>query len=264
MEHLDLIPGLLRGKGVEIGAFKTPLPGITPVYLDRFAEYAGERTLADYYGDACSIPFADSSLDYVATSHVLEHVANPLAALREWYRALRHGGVVYLVVPDRRKTFDHPRALTSVEHMRDDFLRGTTQVDGTHIDDFAFGVEWALFSPHCPPAEAPAAREALAAGYRHAIAHGQEINIHFHTFEPTTGVALIEAGNEARLWPGRFVIEHVHEDFPASNPNGFLIVARVRKTVGERLRALVEPPGLLPTARRMSAPVSDSRFSSGN
>jgi hypothetical protein len=51
MEHLDLIPGLLRGKGVEIGPFKTPLPGITPVYLDRFAEYAGERTLADCYGD---------------------------------------------------------------------------------------------------------------------------------------------------------------------------------------------------------------------
>src|SRR5471032_2472484 len=62
--------------GVEIGAFKSPIPGLAPrpIYVDRFRDYAGERCLADYYGDATELPFRDNSLDYVVTSHVLEHV----------------------------------------------------------------------------------------------------------------------------------------------------------------------------------------------
>jgi SAM-dependent methyltransferase len=254
MEHIDIIPKTLGGIGVEIGAFKTPLPGIKPIYLDRFSEYAGEPTLADYYGDACDLPFYGSSLDYVASSHVLEHVANPLAALREWYLALRHGGIIYLVIPDRRKTFDHPRSLTAPEHLLDDFRRGTTQVDGTHIEDFVHGVDWRMFSPSTPVEETPAAREALLAGYRHAILNGMEVNIHFHTFEPPSAVAAIELGNRARVWPGRIKVRMVTEGFPASNPNGFLIIAEVRKTVRERIRAAFGPRGLRKDARPMNRP----------
>ena len=126
----------LRGKrgeerdfGVEVGAFKTPVPGIRPFYVDRFAEYAHERVLADYYGDLCGLPFRDDSLDYVVASHVIEHVANPVKALWECARVVRHGGMVYLVVPDRRFTFDHTRALTPPEHMIADFDRGTNPSD---------------------------------------------------------------------------------------------------------------------------------------
>lgn len=105
MEHREFVSRYLTGLGVEIGAFTTPIPGIKPIYLDRFPEYAREKTLADYYGDACDLPFHDSSLNFVATSHVLEHVANPLAALVEWFRALRHDGIIYMVIPDFTKTF---------------------------------------------------------------------------------------------------------------------------------------------------------------
>jgi hypothetical protein len=251
VEHLDFIPRLLREPGVEIGAFKTPLPGIAPIYLDRFAEYAGERTLADYYGDACSIPFRDASLAYVASSHVIEHVANPLAALREWCRVLRHNGVIYMVVPDRRKTFDHLRPLTPVTHLLDDFRTGTTQVDGTHIDEFTFGVDWALFSPATKPEDVASAQRDLVNGYREAIRQGTEINIHFHTFEPGSMAELIAAGNAQRLWPGSLDVEIVCEDFPSSNPNGFLIVARYRRPFLERWRRLGRPTGLLPSATKL-------------
>ncbi|HEY5551003.1 MAG TPA: methyltransferase domain-containing protein, partial [Opitutaceae bacterium] len=147
MENTDIVPRYLAGSGVEIGAFKTPIPGIRPVYVDRFANYAGEPTHADFYGDACELPFHDSSLRYVASSHVLEHVANPFAALAEWFRVLKHGGCIYMVVPDRRRTFDHARPLTDVAHMLADFRNGTTQSDATHIDDFVHGVDWRTFSP---------------------------------------------------------------------------------------------------------------------
>ena len=123
MEHLDIVAQYLREPGIEIGAFTTPVPGIKPIYLDRFAEYAGIATLNDYIGDACDLPFYDSSLRYVVTSHVLEHVANPLAALSEWYRVLMHGGIIYAVIPDRRKTFDRNRALTTVDHIYEDFKK---------------------------------------------------------------------------------------------------------------------------------------------
>ena len=95
--------------GVEIGAFKSPIPGLAPrpIYVDRFRDYAGARCLADYYGDATELPFRDNSLDYVVTSHVLEHVPNPVKALAEWYRVLRPGGIIYCLVPDRRYTWDH-------------------------------------------------------------------------------------------------------------------------------------------------------------
>ena len=107
----------LNGIGVEIGAFETPSPLIKPFYVDRFAEFAGKKCLADYWGDACHVPFRNNSLDYVVTSHVLEHVANPVAALLEWHRVLKNNGLIYMVVPDRRYTFDHQREITSPEHM---------------------------------------------------------------------------------------------------------------------------------------------------
>ena len=46
------------------------------------------------------------------------------------------GGIIYMVVPDRRHTWDHARPLTPPEHMWEDYIAGTSQVDGTHINDF--------------------------------------------------------------------------------------------------------------------------------
>jgi len=251
MEHRDIVPRYLHGAGVEIGAFTTPIPGIKPIYVDRFAEYAGHKTNAEYYGDACDLPFYDHSLQYVASSHVLEHVANPLAALKEWYRVLRHGGIIYMVIPDRRKTFDRHRELTCVEHMVDDFRRGTTQCDPTHIDDFIYQVEFSEFWANTPRELEQEKRDELATKYRQAIGGGVEINIHFHVFQSATALELIAAGNREQVWGGRIEPIEVHEGFPASLPNGFLIVARVNKPWTARFRSAFSSKGLRPDARRL-------------
>ncbi len=256
MEHLDFVSTYLAGTGVEVGAFKTPIPGIRPIYVDRFREYAGEPTLAEYYGDACDLPFEDSSLDFVATSHVLEHVANPLAALREWHRVLRHGGIIYMVVPDRTLTFDRLRALTPVGHLLDDFRKEVTQVDGTHIDDFVFGVDWALFSPGTPAGDEMPAREALAENYRRSVKSGLEINIHFHTFERASAVEMIAAGNASKVWNGSIQVIEGADRFPGSNPNGFLLIARVLKPWTTRLAASFGKKGLKPSARKFAPPAA--------
>jgi SAM-dependent methyltransferase len=251
MEHTDIVPRYLVGPGVEIGAFKTPIPLISPVYVDRFSTYAGEPTMADYFGDACDLPFHDDSVNYVASSHLLEHVANPLEALKEWTRAIRHGGYIYMVIPDRRFTFDSRRSVTEPAHMLHDFRAGVNQVDGTHIDDFVFGIDWNTFSPGTALNDRDEARSSLAKTYRSSVEAGLEINIHFHTFEPESATELIEIGNRECIWHGRLEIREVVERFPSSNPNGFLIVAKVRKGLRHRIRATFAGKGLKPDAKRM-------------
>lgn len=77
----------------------------------------------------------DSSYDFALSSHCLEHVANPLAALKEWFRVTRPGGWLVLALPDPRRTFDHRRPVTAFEHLLEDSERGTREDDLTHLDE---------------------------------------------------------------------------------------------------------------------------------
>ena len=250
MDHTDTAPKYLKGDGVEIGAYIRPIPGISPIYVDRYAHYAGENTCADYYGDASDLPFHDSCLDYVASSHLLEHSANPLQSLAEWFRVLKHGGIIYSVIPDRKRIFDHPRPLTEVAHMVEDFRNGTTMGDPTHIDDFVYGVDWKEFSPDSKPENYDKERDEFAANYRRKLKETGEINIHFHTFESHTMVDLIKAGNNEPAWPGRMEVLEIQEKFPFPDHMGFLIVAKVFKKMGPRIRSLIGPKGLREDAKK--------------
>jgi SAM-dependent methyltransferase len=73
--------------------------------------------------------------DAVLSSHVLEHLANPLGALREWLRVLRPGGSFLIVLPHKEGCADHRRPTTPLEHMVEDERRGTGEDDMTHADE---------------------------------------------------------------------------------------------------------------------------------
>lgn len=79
------------------------------------------------------IGLPNAAYDFVLSSHCLEHVANPLAALREWKRVTRPGGHLILILPDPRRTFDHRRPITTLGHLREDFARSTREDDTTHV-----------------------------------------------------------------------------------------------------------------------------------
>ena len=76
----------------------------------------------DYPGyDGLHLPFPDDSQDVVHSSHVLEHVADDAATLREWWRVIRTGGYLITFVPhaflyERRLTV--PPSRWSGEHLR--------------------------------------------------------------------------------------------------------------------------------------------------
>lgn len=78
---------------------------------------------------------ADCSYDAVLSSHVVEHLANPLRALAEWRRVVRPGGHLLMIAPHKEGTFDHRRPITSLEHLVDDEHRGTGEDDLTHLEE---------------------------------------------------------------------------------------------------------------------------------
>ena len=92
----------------------------------------GQRFIGEG-ADLSQIP--DGKYDFVLSSHMLEHSANPLRALGEWKRALRPVGGLILVVPARDGAFDHRRPITTMEHLIGDYEKGTTEDDLTHLEE---------------------------------------------------------------------------------------------------------------------------------
>lgn len=73
--------------------------------------------------------------EFIAASHVLEHLANPVAALARWAGLLGPGGAIIVVVPHKDGMFDHRRETTSAEHMWADYIGRTSEDDTTHFDE---------------------------------------------------------------------------------------------------------------------------------
>lgn len=87
-----------RGMGVDVGSgdFRAFQNWIT---LDNGMDFGGKR-VADIHaaGDGI-LPFSDSSLDFVVSSHYLEHVVDFRLTLAEWWRVIRKGGHLVLYLP---------------------------------------------------------------------------------------------------------------------------------------------------------------------
>jgi SAM-dependent methyltransferase len=80
---------------------------------------------------------ADGTYDVLLSSHVLEHLANPLRGVYEWLRVLKEDGLLVLVLPHLDGTFDHSRPVTPLEHIVADYQQGTTEHDDTHLDEIS-------------------------------------------------------------------------------------------------------------------------------
>lgn len=76
------------GTGIDVGAGLWPLPGATPV--DIWRGPGASRKLDE---------FSDCSVDYLFSSHCLEHITAWQKELMRWVRLVRPDGIVFLYLP---------------------------------------------------------------------------------------------------------------------------------------------------------------------
>jgi len=121
------------GKGLEIGGSAHNPFGLNTLNADftdsmetKFKREeisrCGSAMKVDIIANGGNIPLPDGSQDFVVSSHVLEHFPNPIKALLEWDRLVRPGGIIFMIVPHKERTFDKHHARTSLQHLIEDFL----------------------------------------------------------------------------------------------------------------------------------------------
>lgn len=132
-----IVPREMRG--LEIGAFD--LPFVTPEEGDvEFLDYAPTEELQENAraapghspdfvapvnyvvntGDWSEIP---EGYDWIAAAHVIEHVPSIIDWLNEAGNRLKANGILFLVVPDKRFTFDYFRPETTLGQILEDHYR---------------------------------------------------------------------------------------------------------------------------------------------
>jgi SAM-dependent methyltransferase len=158
MAGRDTLRAHLAGSGIEVGPGHVPFEvpaGVSVRYVDRltsdehsrlFPEMAGSfgfvepDVLADLDTDRLGA-IASESEDFVIGSHVIEHLADPLGFLDDVHRVLRPGGVLLILVPDRRYTFDRDRSPTPLACLVRDHDAGATAPDDAHLLEFLLDVD---------------------------------------------------------------------------------------------------------------------------
>lgn len=137
----------ISGQGIEIGAFASPLPvpaSAKVTYVDKYNiddldanhKVVG-LSLKDFGVDLSSVvkpdivddgeclaKVGDYSQDFVIANHVLEHFEDPIKGFKNMLRILRHGGILYLSLPEMRHSFDSIRDQTPFEHIQKDYEEG--------------------------------------------------------------------------------------------------------------------------------------------
>ena len=195
----QLLP-VLRGNGIEVGPGGNPALESDDVrsvrYVEKMSASEWSRTYpkvsldeavlarwADYaIASAEQLDgFEPGSLDFVFSSHVFEHLVNPLQVLQNWWRCLTPGGVIAAVVPDARYSFDLRQPITGT----DAFL--SQHRAGGHERTAAMYAQWCR---HTAPEVDPARlRE-------------RDYAIHVNYFSPASACAMLEVFREMVADPG--------------------------------------------------------------
>lgn len=171
-------------RGLEIGAFDLPfiLPNEGDVSFADYQSTAQLRQLArttEGHSSDCVVPVTyllgtndwsavPGDFDWVAAAHVIEHAPSMIDWLRHIGDRLQPGGILFLVIPDKRYTFDYFRPETSLgkiltDHWSGKHRPGPGDVFDAHYYTRALDVD-ALWDFDNPPrfGDSPPAPDVLA------------------------------------------------------------------------------------------------------
>ncbi len=85
-------------------------------------QLCGEALKVDIvsYGD--DLPFKDKTFDFVISSHTIEHIFDPIKALKEWIRVVKPGGYIFTIAPITEQVPGETRPTTSLAELVDRYL----------------------------------------------------------------------------------------------------------------------------------------------
>ena len=143
----------IRWEGIEIGWLINPTLVDKSKAVVKYVDYLTEDQLKVNYNEIKNQNFQridyicmadnldkieDNSQDFVIWNHLFEHLNNPIKTLIEWNRVLKNGGLIYMAIPDKRRTFDAPRERTSLNHIVLDYLEPSFDRDYEHYREYAW------------------------------------------------------------------------------------------------------------------------------
>jgi SAM-dependent methyltransferase len=145
----DVLLRWARGKGIDIGSGEKSAFSGRAETLDFDPRWRGN---VDVFAPCDRIPVADGHYDFILASHILEHLPNPVAALAEWSRVLRHDGTLILFLPDCRLyvpdriRLDATVPVVSPQVLTRAFRRGESNGDDTSLAGFSKATPTARFN----------------------------------------------------------------------------------------------------------------------
>jgi len=180
-ELREIAGSQLSGNGIEFG------PGTYPFCIPlhcrvEFADFIPAELLRSNAYEAQADDFVplsyvtgmdqmdgipDNSLDFIVACHVIEHLRNPLRAIKLANAKLKAGGQLLLVVPDKERIFDRDRPITALDHIVADYESPSEERDRDHFVEFyakVYNLEGVALDQHVV--------DAIAANK----------DIHFHTW----------------------------------------------------------------------------------
>ena len=143
-----------KGHGAEIGAGVQPVLvpiGSRTTYIDavpaafwrKLPRWANQNVLdAEIIDEGATLStVTDETFDYLIAAHVLEHIDDPILALKNWVRVVKRGGHIILAVPDMRLSDEKHRALTPIDHFERDHNEGPQVSAEYHYDEHGLNPE---------------------------------------------------------------------------------------------------------------------------
>lgn len=106
--------------------------------------------------------------DFILSSHVLEHIANPFKAVSEWLRVLKDNGFLLVILPHKDGTFDHKRPVTSLSHLINDYDLDVNEDDLTHLPEI---LELHDYNLHNPTGDFESFKERSLLNYENRCLH---------------------------------------------------------------------------------------------
>lgn len=99
-------------------------------------DYGQSKKGNQFICDGVDVPIIPTNeYDFVLSCNNLEHIANPLKAVKNWLALLKKTGVIVLILPRKESNFDHKRPTTTFQHLKQDFDNNIAEDDLTCLNE---------------------------------------------------------------------------------------------------------------------------------